>query len=331
VLVIATVVISIAIPKIRTINKERNIREAARVVGSAFANASQRASIDGVAGVRITRNPNYDQGGFKFAATEISLLRKVPNYTGDVQNSQITGSNETAGTVTIIKPLEQDELNIIRIGDSISFSNSSTKYRITNVSTTGSMVLTLYRGPNNYLPIPNHTAGSLNNPTYVIHRLPRLLRSSKTELPDNYILDLRFSGFEVFDDLTPSQLTTVFEPSQLDTDIDFIFDEEGAVDRVYYADAASTSRTPLGPIHFFITEAPESTEMSEQVASQDETSLWVTVSNLSGSTNVGYNNSAPTAGQDYQTMTTLYDTDRDAFNDMINESRDGTLSSSANQ
>jgi hypothetical protein len=71
--------------------------------------------------------------------------------------------------------------------------------------------------------------------------------------------------------------------------------------------------------------------MSEQVASQDETSLWVTVSNLSGSTNVGYNNSAPTAGQDYQTMTTLYDTDRDAFNDMINESRDGTLSSSANQ
>ena len=56
VLVIATVVLSIAIPRIRTVNKERNTREAARVVGSVFANASQRALIDGVAGVRITRN-----------------------------------------------------------------------------------------------------------------------------------------------------------------------------------------------------------------------------------------------------------------------------------
>jgi prepilin-type N-terminal cleavage/methylation domain-containing protein len=361
VLVIAAVVISIAIPRIRTVNKERNTREAARVIGSAFANASQRASIDGVAGVRITRNPNFDQGGFQFAASEISLLRKVPNFAGDQEDAQITGSNEAMSTVDIDAPLEQASLNIVKAGDSISFSNSSLRYRITNVTGTGTLTLTLARGLGNYMPIPTYDATpGATNPSYVIHRLPRILRSSKTELPDGYIVDLRFSGFEVLDQLATSQLTEVFQPILQgpitvegpggvpvtfphpvtnNFSIDFIFDEEGAIDRVMYVDTVTdptniqtiAMRTPLGPLYFFVTEAPESTEMSEQVASQDETSLWVTVSNLSGSTNVGYNNSAPTAGQDYQTMTTLYDTDRDAFNDMMGASRDNTLSSSANQ
>ena len=87
VIVIATVVLSIAIPRIRTVNAERNARETARVVGSAFSNASQRAAIEGVAGLRIVRNPNFIQGGgatpFQFAATQLTVLRAVPSFTGD--------------------------------------------------------------------------------------------------------------------------------------------------------------------------------------------------------------------------------------------------------
>jgi hypothetical protein len=360
VLVIATVVISIAIPKIRTINQERNIREAARVVGSAFANASQRSSIDGVAGVRITRNQNYDQGGFKFAATEISLLRKVPNYTGDVANSQITASDAGAGTVTIPRPIEQDELGIIEIGDTISFSNSSFRYRITGptpLAASGPLVLELDRGEGDYMPIPAFDGTSANNPTYVIQRLPRLLRSSLSELPEGYIVDLRFSGFEVLDEgdasvfpAIPPQLTTVFEPLLTlsgidDYEIDVVFDGEGAIDRVFYRDRLSgntvATRIPLGPLYFYVTEAPESFEMTDEVASASESGLWVSVSNSTGSTNIGYNNSSFSLGFTYQGLTDYYngpydadndpEMDRDHFNEIIENSRDKSLSSSANQ
>ena len=135
VLVIATVVLSIAIPRIRTINDERRARESARVIGSAFATASQRAASDGVAGVRITRNPNILDAStappFLVAATQVSLLRAVPNYAGDQLNSQITGV--TGNTVTIPEPFEQSTLDIVQAGDSISFSSSSIRLSLIHI------------------------------------------------------------------------------------------------------------------------------------------------------------------------------------------------------
>ena len=60
-LVVITILVllaAIAIPQLRAVNKERNIRETSRVVASLFAQASQRAQLDGVAGVLMRRNPN---------------------------------------------------------------------------------------------------------------------------------------------------------------------------------------------------------------------------------------------------------------------------------
>ena len=339
VIVIATVVLSIAIPRIRTINKERSTREAARIVGSAFANAGQRARIDGVAGVRLTRNANFLQGTFQFAAAEVSLLRSVPNYVGDTEGAMIQNDVPAAtpnNLISILMPLEQDELNIVRAGDLISFNGSSVTYRILAVNedtdesgnpAIGTMQLQLDLA--GYLPGPAHES------SFSISRRPRVLRSSTSTLPSNQIIDLRFSGFEVLDGQLPSRLTSVFEPIiggvENNFDIDFIFDEEGAVDRIYYNNPAATFRTPLGPLYFFVTEAPNSVETSEPVATQDNTSLWVSISSLSSSTNIGYNNSAPSAGQTYVSMTDLYENDRDQLNTIINNSRDNTLSSSANQ
>ena len=364
VLVIALVVLSIAIPRIRTINEERNTRETARLVGSAFASASQRAAIDGVAGVRITRNPNFLQGGpgsFQFAATQISRLRAVPNFTGDTVGAEITGSAEAAGTVSIAEPLEQATLDIIQNGDSISFGSSSVRYQITNVTGFGSgtLTLTLDRGFDDYLPIPEFDgAAGADNPSYVVYRLPRVLPTSLNELPDNYIIDLRFSGFEVLDGGDPSalppvppQLTTVFEPELNLTPvvtnyiIDFVFDEEGSVDRVFYRDAATgdtvATRIPLGPMFFYVTEAPSTVALTDEVASSSDVGLWVSVSNSSGSTNIGYNNSLPSEGLTYQTLSDYYNAefdadlipemDRDEFNQILRDSRDNSYTSSANQ
>jgi prepilin-type N-terminal cleavage/methylation domain-containing protein len=365
VIVIAAVVIAIAIPRIRTINKERNIREAARVVGSAFANASQRGVTDGIAGVRITRNPNFAQGSLQFATTQLSLLRAVPNYTGDTEDATV--SAVTGNTVSIPRPIEQDELQLVKIGDSISFGGSSIKYRISDVGGFLNLDLTLERGSGNYMPMP--AMGT----TFVIHRLPRPLRSSTSVLPDNYIVDLRFSGFETLDgfgttgsfvppytgapNILDRQLTTIFEPAPTDLSggvfpavenyiIDVIFDEEGAVDGVFYrdgieVDANVVSRVPLGPLYFLVTEAPDSYELGEEVATADEQALWVTISNNSGATNVGYNNANETAGLRYSNLTAFYfaavdpdldeEMDRDEFNGRIRRARDNSVTTSAIQ
>ena len=351
VIVIATVVLSIAIPRIRTVTKERNARETARAVGSAFANAGQRALIDGSAGVRLIRNQNFNQGGLEFAVTQVSLLRAVPAFTGDQVDAEITASSAGTDSVDIDEPFEQTSLDIVQAGDSISFSSSSIRYRITNVDGIGSgtLTLTLDRGRGEYLPIPAFVAGG-DNPSYVIHRLPRLLRSSQTDLPNGHIIDLRLSGFEVLDGGDPNaappvspQLTTVLEPSLnfagglvvTNYTIDVIFRDDSSVDRVIYRDPATgnvvATRVPLGTMYFYIDEAPDSVELTEQVATASETGLWVACSSTSGSTNIGYNNSAPSAGQDYQSMTILYNNDRAAFNTIISNSRDNTTSASASQ
>jgi len=325
VLVIATVVLAIAIPRIRTVNKERNTREAARVIGSAFANASQRALIDGVAGVRITRNPNFVQGTYTFAASELSLLRAVPDFSGDAPGASVIAVSAAASTVTIPRPLEQDSLNIIQVGDSISFGNSSFRYRITGPTTlaaSGPLTLNLFRGTGTYMPMPS--TGS----SFSVHRQPRILRSSKTSLPDNYIIDLRFSGFEVME---AGMLTTVFDATELTADIDFVFDEDGTVDRVFYrGGTAPTSRTPLSAAHFFVTEAPDSVELTEPLATDDESSLWVTV-NSTGTTSIGYNNSTRLENQTYTSMGNLYTSDRANFNRIIRAAREDSVTTAVNQ
>ena len=75
------IITALVIPRIRTISKDRNIREAARVVGSAFSSASQRAQTNGVAGIELVRNPNFtDASGESFACTQMFTLRAIPDF-----------------------------------------------------------------------------------------------------------------------------------------------------------------------------------------------------------------------------------------------------------
>ena len=388
VLVIATVVLSMAIPRIRTVNRERGMREAARVVGSALANASQRARVDGVAGVVIKRNPNFVAGSLQYAATELSLLRSVPNFTGDQQydeNINNRGASKSGGLDTQVQipfPFEQEEFDLIRAGDSISFNNSSVQFRINNASRAGNFLnLDLDVQANGYPKLPDE----LDNVPYVVHRQPRILRSSTATLPQNHIIDLRFSGFEVLDGFDPDnnattpndigcfvppygaapvirrqQLTTIFEPAPTDFnggvfpavenyDIEILFDEEGAIDRVLYKDGANVVvRIPLGPIYFLVTQTPDSVDVSGEVATADDSAFWVTVSNVNGSTNIGYNNPLASEGFTYTDFTEFYfaeidfdpdpindtflpERDRDEFNSIINASRGRSATVSANQ
>ena len=91
---ILTIVTALVVPRIRVINKERTIREAARVAGSVFSTARDRAIAEGTAGVIIQRNLNFSTttgSGNRvfFAGTRLFQMRSVPDYIGDALDAQV--------------------------------------------------------------------------------------------------------------------------------------------------------------------------------------------------------------------------------------------------
>ena len=200
VVAIISVLTAMMIPRLRTINKDRNIRESARIVGSVFANASQRAVAEGTAGVIIERNPNLVDGeNVNFGATTLYVMRKLPPYIGDVAASNTAGASVAGATVTIAPaPIEHSVSSpVIVPNDFISLNNSSVQYRIKSVSADGATI-ELHEdnfGPpigTGYLPVPIDTGGDFV--PFVIHRQPRKLESSRVELPEGYLIDMRYSG-----------------------------------------------------------------------------------------------------------------------------------------
>ena len=335
VLGIVVTLVALLVPRIRTINDQRGVREASRVVGSKFATASQRAVIDGIAGVRIERNPNFlvDSGLselLQYASTRISLLREVPNYTGDSLNATATVVEPRLDqpVVSIPVPIEQASLQIVRVGDSISLNNSNIRFRIVGLAlNAGQLRLTL--DASDYIPLPPGSSASI---PFVIHRLPRVLRSSRTDLPGNFIVDLRYSGCLTNATSGSGGRINVFEYDPagnfVNADIDVIFDGSGGVDSVVYrkifADGtlSSVSFIPQGPINLFVVEAPD--EPAAELTLADGNALWVNCSNATGSTNVGNHFPVP----DGSISPTANDL---AASAIIDNARSGNNTASANQ
>ena len=319
---IILILVAILIPNLRMITKERNIREAGRVVAALFAQASDRAVSDGVSGVVLLPNPNFliesngdgvlTEDDFQYAVTSMALLRRVPNYTGDAAGS-LAGLPPTpavAGEPVIVRinmPIEQTDLNLIAPGDSISFSSNSVNYAINEVDPddTGFFLdLTLaFERPDensnsqlsrrNQLPDPTgllESNGGSGVP-FVVRRAPRILESSTLELPAGHIVDLRFSGFTAVDTAAPNYPSRVFEPNpatvSANLPIALLFDETGALDRMGQNDVfGSNIVIPQSPLYLFVAEA-ESTVTGNPLS--EATNLWVSVSNGAGTVNVGNN------------------------------------------
>lgn len=365
---ILMVLVAILIPNLRTVTKDRNIREAARVVGSMFSQASQRAISDGVAGVILYRNPNVIQdtdgvagpspGDFQYTVNTLALMRRVPPFAGDQLNS--LASLDTTFTavpgqtaVQIVKPLEQDDLGLIVPGDYISFNNSPTKYRIDLVENLGTNDLRLLISHGVYPdPTPLLTVvrpGPVTGVQYLIHRAPRILDSSVVTLPAGYHIDLRFSGFNTNDswrtNLTDGFPTTVFEPepkennagtiAYINRPIAIVFDGSGSLERMLQRSVAggvsiSHQSNPQGPLFLFVTEA----ELDDTNPLARDANLWVSVSNGSGAVNIGYNSPAAVNELTLADLGALYNGDaaqRQTFNNAINEARSNSQLGSAAQ
>ena len=325
---------ALMIPRLRAVNQDRGIREAARVVGSKFAEASDRARRDGAAAVTLLRNPNMvDATGITdvlFGVSTISLSRAVPNFIGD---DGMRGTMQSNGAVLRIpEPLEFDlatpEENVVRVGDSVRISasrpvTSAVAYEIVGFRTNPAPpadFLDLILRNNPAQPAPP-SGGSVS---YVIERQPKILRSSITDLPPGYTVDLRLSGpIEQMETMNNSGIGADVRPlfferrkeavvnapgSILDraySRIDVLFDSTGGVSsvRTYVGDwddggndGGVVDRAITGPLQLFVT--PSEIDANGGSPLYNETNLWVTINNTSGGVNIGYNTPPLNAGAD---------------------------------
>ena len=324
---IMSILAALMIPRLRIINQDRNIREAARVAGSVFAAASQRAVNEGTAGVVIERNPNLvDANGVLHGGTVLYVMRPVPPYTGD---SEFAVATRVADFVlTIPLPLEQTQ-NLVAANDYISVNYSSVRYQIVAATVSGmNLQLTLSAGQGMAVMPPLPGSGSATYP-FVIHRQPRKLESSRVELPEGYIIDTRYSGplnpnaditnppmtdagrswfheiikLPFYDDVVPSEKARKLKEA---ASIRVIFNSTGSIDRIYYynpnlnldynpnfvagilPDGFIDSRIPLSSLYLLVTTFEIEPKLNHGVL-DDPSNLWVTISNSTGGVNIGYN------------------------------------------
>lgn len=327
---------ALMLPRLRVVNKDRGIREAARVVGSKFAEASDRARRDGKASVTLVRNANMlDVDGVRYAASTIYLSRAVPNFIGD---DSTPGTMQPGAVLRIVEPFEYDasvpQENIVRIGDHVRVSetspvSSTVAYEIVNITP---VALTLP-----YLDLDLAVLSTQPDPppsgtpvSYVIERQPKILRSSVTDLPPGYIVDLRLSGPLVAMEDGSGETSVIAAPPAprignpirplfyevmrpaLEADqtsnairarlaaqyskVDIFFDSTGGVSSVRTYRGNWNVTGSLG------TDLPESitgpmqlfvspTQLEDNASPlYSDTNLWVTISNTSGGVNIGYNN-----------------------------------------
>ena len=281
---ILVIIAAILVPQLRFASADRNIREASRMVASLFAEASQRAINDGVAGVVIDRNPNIEEGGVAYAGTSMFILREIPRYTGDDETAMAAGlvevevDTETLLAVLIPLPREQEDLDIIRIGDQISFGDQTqVRFLIAglNDNQPGQLTILFERSAFGEPPI--------NPSKFIIHRQPRRLVSSRIDLPTGYLVDLRCSG-----EVGPAGAFFAQAPDATGS-VSYIFNGRGSIDRFFFTNSAGGLATgiPTQPAYLMVREynPDEGGELVGNVLSS-ERQMWVTVEPTTGAANV---------------------------------------------
>ena len=297
VIAIMATLTALLVPHVRTVNKDRSIREAARIVGAAFAEASNRGIVDGTAGVLVRRNANFvdPNTGVQYGSNSIFQMRKVPPYSGALLNEQGTIIYEVdpmtmmlTGRVYCQIPMPAD-INAITEGDVLFFPASGSKnYRVESFvpdSSDPTLYNIFIETTNTPYPIPANGAIS----SYRVERKPQIIDSSEVVLPDGYLVDLRFSGPQDSGDMDGNANThTLFSQAGDTDDIIVYFDRTGGISDFWFN--GGIVRFGLTS-YFFVHEygVTDDTGTATEIANRllsDPSSLWVVVDKTSGSTSV---------------------------------------------
>lgn len=319
---ILSLVAVLVIPQIRMLNRERGIREAARVTGSIFVDASNRARVDGYAAVGIRRNLNYirkvnSPNGVHdvfYAANSLYLLRRLPPYTGNDQDSFATVVSSTSANypangfllVRIPTPLDATLAAQVKRGWWLQLGNVATPLFVDQVTPDGANLQL------NCI-LPNHLPGfPLNQP--LRFRLDRPLvavPNSEVALPRGYYINLNYSG------PTAAQAPGVAELSARDTcpvtwtylsedrqdtsnnfnpnDVIIMFGPNGGIDRIYSNGEVDGALLPTSALNLCVSSdefgnsfdttadsLPRSVAEGGKDLLNQEDVIWVSINNQNG-------------------------------------------------
>lgn len=207
----------LVIPQIRTVSKDRTMRETSRTVKAAFDEAITRARVEGFGGVVIARNPNIyrlvdtnedvpNLGGSALVPTGSKVyyaghvlyqMRRPRPYTGNT-NAEVATVVGGAGVNFVVEINAPFDSRVkIEPGGKIYFSNSPTGFTIDTVIPKPG---TPDPGPP---PIPPQLIlGCSGQPfesfprtgAFRIMRRPEIIPSSAVALPRGQIINLNYSG-----------------------------------------------------------------------------------------------------------------------------------------
>lgn len=147
---ILSIVVALIVPRLRIVNKDRNVREAARVIGAKFSAARDAAVNNGNGGIVIERNTNFvtqtnANNRVFFAGTRLTEMKATPPYSGDSGNDFVFYMLVNRGTIAapdfyvrgfIPMPFEHDLSEnrlVVEPFDTIQLGSSNTQYLINNV------------------------------------------------------------------------------------------------------------------------------------------------------------------------------------------------------
>jgi len=326
VITIMVILTALIVPRVRVVNKDRNIRETARIVGSAFASARDRAVTAGAAGILIRRNPNftYDAAGaiappIQYASMRLFQMRRRPPYTGEFSDSTaILRRIPKLPPPTDPSAPKYDyfcsgifDVTQISQGDMIYFNNSPIGFEIDRVTARrlGLKIVNehkFFSSQGNLAPPPPVDVAL----PFRIERAPRVIESSEVILPEGYYIDLRYSGPLDRTRLNPSgedgnaATLTKFSLVGDTSDIMVFFSQDGGIDRIVY----NGKRARLfRALYLYVTEFDPSdadpnnpldeTAMAIRMLNKPN-SMWVTIGAQTGGVSIGYNAPPPATATD---------------------------------
>ena len=234
VIAIVVVLLTIMIPRVRVINRDRKVREAARVVASAITRAAQRAAVGGEAGIFFERNLNFryspptarDLAGLPiavpYAVNRIHQMQAVEPFSGDFLNdrAEVIRSDNGNVMVKVPRPLSMasagtGQSDFLGDGATIFLEGRSYGYGLTDVIAEVTTPTTEFPNGSLTLQMASSESGRIEDAgssfpppangkyRFRIERAPRRVEGAMVELPRGYIIDLRYSGSVVSDGLYP--------------------------------------------------------------------------------------------------------------------------------
>lgn len=222
-LIVITIMSALAllvIPQVRTISRERGMREAARTVQAVFEEASSRARSEGFAAVVIARNTNFyryvnntatplDPVGEKvyYHGATLYQMRLPPAWTGNQDNAAAWIADYPASPRTddfhVRVEAPYDSRIVIEPGSWISFGRSPVRYRILGSFAApgpGCPAVNPADPPQTDLICvrdsfaPDLVAMGVTSNTFTVRRRPEVVLDSAVSLPRGYFINLNYSG-----------------------------------------------------------------------------------------------------------------------------------------